>query len=46
MSMIYNEIKIEFDKNNDEPLETIWEHMRKIKRGKGRGNYYIDKPLC
>jgi hypothetical protein len=31
MSMLYSKIKIEIDINNDELLETIWEHMRKIK---------------
>jgi hypothetical protein len=32
MSMLYNKIKIENNKNNDDLLKTKWEHMRKIKR--------------
>ncbi len=36
MSMLYRKIKIEIDTNNDELLETIWEHMKEIK-GSGRG---------
>jgi hypothetical protein len=27
MSILYNEIKIEIDINNDELLKTIWEHI-------------------
>lgn len=46
MSMIYGKIKIEFDKNNDELWETVWEHMKKIKRGKGRGIITLKKPLA
>jgi hypothetical protein len=34
--MLYRKIKIEIDTNNDELLETIWEHMKEIK-GSGRG---------
>ncbi len=30
MSMLYSKIKIEIDTNNDELLETIWEHIRTI----------------
>jgi len=30
--MLYSKIKFVIDMNNDELLETIWEHMRKIKR--------------
>jgi hypothetical protein len=33
MSILYSKIKVEIDINNDEILETIWEHMREIKRG-------------
>jgi hypothetical protein len=35
MSILYSKIiiKFEIDINNDEPLETIWEHMKEIKRG-------------
>jgi hypothetical protein len=29
--MLYSKIKFVIDMNNDELLETIWEHMRKIK---------------
>jgi len=36
MSMLYSKIKIEIDTNNDELLETVWEHIREIKWGKGR----------
>jgi hypothetical protein len=36
MSISYKKIKIKIDINNDELLETIWEHMKEIKRGKGR----------
>jgi len=36
MSMLYSKIKIEIDTNNDELLETIWEHMKEIKRVGGR----------
>jgi hypothetical protein len=43
MFILYNKIKIEIDINNYELLETIWEHMREIKRGE-RGYYSIDKP--
>ncbi len=37
ISMLYDKIKIEININNDELLETIWEHMRKIKREEGEG---------
>jgi len=38
ISILYDKIKIEIDINNDELLETIWEHMRKKKGGsRGRG---------
>jgi hypothetical protein len=33
MLMLYNQIKFEIDINNDEPMKTIWEHIKKIKRG-------------
>jgi hypothetical protein len=36
MSISYKKIKIKIDINNDELLETIWEHMGEIKRGSGR----------
>jgi hypothetical protein len=36
--MLYNKNNIEIDINNDELLETIWEHMKEIKRGEGKGN--------
>jgi hypothetical protein len=32
--LLYNKIEFEIDTNNDELLETIWEHMRE-KKGKG-----------
>jgi len=32
-------IKIEIDINNDELLKTITEHIKKIKKGEGRGYY-------
>jgi hypothetical protein len=35
---------LKIDINNNELLETIWEHMKKIKEGKGRRYYQIDKP--
>jgi hypothetical protein len=36
MSILYSKIKIEkFYITDDEPLETIWEHMREIKKGIG-----------
>jgi hypothetical protein len=38
ISILYDKIKIEIDINNDELLETIWEHMRKIKREEGGGD--------
>jgi hypothetical protein len=37
--MLYSKIKFEIDTNNDELLETIWEHMREINGGGGRGYY-------
>jgi hypothetical protein len=37
--------QVEIDINNDEPLQTIWEYMSKIRRGHGGWGYYsIDKP--
>jgi flagellar basal body-associated protein FliL len=33
MHMLYIKIKIEIDINNDELLQSIWEHMKEIKRG-------------
>jgi acyl-ACP thioesterase len=39
ISMLYSKIKAEIDINNDELLETIWEHMKEIKRG---GNWIIE----
>jgi hypothetical protein len=47
MSMLYDKIKIENNKNNDDLLKTKWEHMRKIKRrerDRERGYHQIDKP--
>jgi hypothetical protein len=35
MSMLYSKIKFEININNDELLETIWEHTREVKRGEG-----------
>jgi hypothetical protein len=35
--MLYNKIKIKIDINKDELLKTIWEHMREIKGGGGKG---------
>jgi hypothetical protein len=32
MSMLYIKIKFEIDIDNDEKLEVIWKHMKKIKR--------------
>jgi hypothetical protein len=32
MSMLYIKIKFEMDIDNDEKLEVIWKHMKKIKR--------------
>jgi hypothetical protein len=31
--MLYSKIKFEININNDELLETIWEHTREVKRG-------------
>jgi acyl-ACP thioesterase len=39
ISMLYNKIKVEININNDELLETIWEHMKEIKRG---GDWIIE----
>jgi hypothetical protein len=33
--MLYSKIKFEININNDELLETIWEHTREVKRGEG-----------
>jgi hypothetical protein len=37
MSMFYIKIKFEIDIDNDEKLEIIWKHMKKIKRGEEGG---------
>jgi hypothetical protein len=38
MSNLYNKIKIEIDRNNDQLLKTIWEPMREInKKGEREG---------
>jgi hypothetical protein len=31
MSMLYNNIKIDINTNNDQLLETIWEHMKEVR---------------
>jgi hypothetical protein len=41
--MLYINFKFEIDINNDDLLETVWEHMREIKRGRGREYYCINK---
>ncbi len=41
MPMLYSKIKFDIDVNNDNLLETIWEHMKQRKGGR---YYYIDKP--
>ncbi len=41
--MLYINFKFEIDVNNDDLLGTVWEHMREIKRGRGRENYWINK---
>jgi HD superfamily phosphohydrolase YqeK len=33
--MLYSKIKFEININDDELLETIWEHTREVKRGEG-----------
>jgi hypothetical protein len=33
MSMLYSKIKFDIDVNNDDLLETIWEHMKQRKGG-------------
>ncbi len=43
MFMLYINFKFEIDVNNDDLLGTVWEHMREIKRGRGRENYWINK---
>jgi HD superfamily phosphohydrolase YqeK len=35
MSMLYIKTKFEININNDELLETIWEHTMGVKRGEG-----------
>jgi hypothetical protein len=35
MSMLYNKIKFDINMNNDEPLKTIWKHIKEIKKGQG-----------
>jgi hypothetical protein len=35
--MLYNKIKFNFDTNNGELLETVWERIKEIKRGVGEG---------
>jgi hypothetical protein len=46
MSMLYNKIKIENNKNNDDLLKTKWEHMRKIiRRERERGGGDIIKSI-
>jgi hypothetical protein len=35
--MLYNKIKFEINTNNDELSKTIWENMKKIKRGEKVG---------
>jgi hypothetical protein len=45
-NVLYNKIKIEIDTNNDELLETIWEHIiniRKIKWGRYSVYFLINK---
>jgi len=37
--MLCCKMKIEIDINNGELLKTIREHIKKIKRGEGRGYY-------
>lgn len=36
-TMLYDTIKFEIHTYNDELLETIWEHMKEIKKGDGQG---------
>ncbi len=31
MSVLYNNIKIDINTNNDQLLETIWEHMKEVR---------------
>jgi len=35
--MLYNKIKFEINTNNDELSKTIWENMKKKKRGEKQG---------
>ncbi len=41
MSILYNKIKIEIDRNNDQLLKTIWEPMREINKKGGKGGYIV-----
>ncbi len=43
MFMLYINFKFEIDLNSDDLLGTVWEHMREIKRGRGREYYCINK---
>jgi hypothetical protein len=44
--MLYSKIKIEIDTNNDELLETIWEHLKgRNKKVKRRGDIIKLKKL-